>query len=81
MSDLIRAVRLNIASVGGNELKAVASSESLQDLFKQKQALTAEMNIAKRKAMEEAAKPYLEAIHEIDQMYGMMLQFIGDNKE
>jgi hypothetical protein len=81
MSDLIRLVRINISKIGGSELKAVATNESLRDLFKQKQALMSEMNLAKRKAMEDAAKPYLDAIEEVDQMYSMMLQFIGDNKE
>lgn len=81
MSDLIRSVRINIANLGGSELKAIATNESMQDLFRQKQALMAEMNAAKRKAAEEAAQPYLDAIKELDQMYGMMLQFVGDNKE
>lgn len=81
MSDLIRAVRINIANLGGSELKAVATNEGMQDLFKQKQALMSEMNAAKKRAAEEAAQPYLDAIREIDQMYGMMLTFIGDNKE
>jgi hypothetical protein len=39
------------------------------------------MNIARRKAAEEAAKPYLEAIHEIDQEYAMLLVMIGNNKD
>lgn len=81
MSDLIRSVRINIASIGGSELKAVSSNESLQELFKQKQALMSEMNAAKRKAADEAAQPYLDAIKELDQMYGMMLTMVGDNKD
>lgn len=81
MSDLIRTVRINVAKLGGSELKAVANNESLQDLFKQKQSLVAEMNQAKKRASDEAAKPYLEAIAEIDRMYGMMLTMIGDNRE
>ena len=55
MSDLIRSVRINIASIGGSELKAVSSNESLQELFKQKQALMSEMNAAKRKAAKRPA--------------------------
>jgi hypothetical protein len=81
MSDLIRQVRINVANIGGSELKAIASNESLQELFKQRQALLSEMNMAKRKAADDAAVPYLEAILEVDQMYSMMLTMIGDNKE
>ena len=81
MSDLIRQVRINVANIGGSELKAIASNESLQELFKQRQALLSEMNTDKRKAADDAAVPYLEAILEVDQMYSMMLTMIGDNKE
>lgn len=81
MSDLIRIARINVANLGGSEIKAVATNEGMQELFRQKQALIVEMNAAKRQAAEAAAQPYLEAIREIDQMYGMMLTFIGDNRE
>ena len=37
------------------------------------------MNTAKRIAAEKAAAPFLEAIQEIDNMYGVLLRFIGDN--
>jgi hypothetical protein len=81
MSDLIKSVRLSISNIGGSELKAVADNEGMQEMFKQKQALIAEMNTAKRQAADTAAAPYLEAIAELDQMYAMMLTMIGDNKE
>lgn len=81
MTDLIRRVRLNVSSMGGSELKAVASNEGLQDLWKQRQELVAEMNAAKRKALQDAEEPYRETLAEIDRMYGMMLQFAGDNGE
>ena len=81
MSDLIKSVRLSISNIGGSELKAVANNEGMQEMFKQKQALIAEMNTAKRQAADAAAAPYLEAIAELDQMYAMMLTMIGDNKE
>lgn len=79
MSDLIRQVRLNLSRLGGNELKAVASNEGMQELFSQRQALISEMNAAKKRAIAQAAEPYEEALKELDQMYSMMLQFIGDN--
>jgi hypothetical protein len=81
MSDLIKSVRLSISNIGGSELKAVADNEGMQEMFKQKQALIAEMNTAKRQAADAAAAPYLEAITKLDQMYAMMLTMIGDNKE
>ena len=81
MSDLIKSVRLSISNIGGSELKAVADNEGMQEMFKQKQALIAEMNTAKRQAADAAAAPYLEEIAELDQMYAMMLTMIGDNKE
>ena len=77
----VKKVRNTIAQLGGSELKALATDESLQELFTQKQILHAEMNAAKRKAAEEAAKPFLESIAEIDIMYGMLLRFIGENKK
>ena len=80
MSDVIKSARLSVSNIGGSELKAVAANEGLQELFKQKQALMAEMNHAKRIAAELAARPYLEAIAEVDQMYAMLLAMLGDNK-
>lgn len=77
--DIIRRVRSNIAKLSGSELKAVANDESLRELFAQKQNLTAEMHLAKKVAADNAAKPYLEAIAEIDKMYAMLLSFRGDN--
>ena len=54
MSDLIKSVRLSISNMGGSELKAVANNEGMQEMFKQKQALIAEMNTAKRQAADAA---------------------------
>jgi hypothetical protein len=70
-----------ISSLGGSELKAVADSKVLQKLFDQKQKLIAEMNQAKREAADAAAKPYLEAIKEVDETYAFMLTFLGDNRK
>jgi hypothetical protein len=81
MSDLIRQVRLNLNKLGGSELKAVADNEGLKELFSQRQALISEMNAAKKRAIAEAGAPYESALTELDQMYSMMLQFIGDNGE
>ena len=76
MSDLIKQTRLSVSNLGNSELKAVASNEGLQELFKQKQALIAEMNQAKRNAADQAAIPYLEAINEVDEMYAVLLTLL-----
>ncbi len=81
MDDTVKTVRQNLAKLGGSELAAVASNEYLKDLFDQKQQLLREMNVAKRAAADEAAKPYLETIAEIDKMYAMMLTLLGNNEE
>lgn len=81
MNDTVKTVRQNLAKLGGSELAAVASNDYLKDLFDQKQQLLREMNIAKRQAADEAAKPYLETIAEIDKMYAMMLTLLGNNEE
>lgn len=80
MSELVTRIRRNIVAVGGSELKAVATDEGLKSLWEDKQKLLAEMNKAKKEAAEEAAKPYLELINDIDEQYAVLLQFIGDNK-
>lgn len=74
--DILKRARTNIAKLGSNELKIIANDESLQELFAQKQALLIEMNNAKRKAAEEAAKPYLETISELDKMYAVLLTML-----
>jgi hypothetical protein len=78
MSDLIRNMRLYISSHGNSELEMVAKDEYLQDLFKKKQDLINEMNANKRRAADEAAAPYLEAIEELDKAYAMMLSLSGN---
>ena len=77
MSDLIKTVRKNISSLGNSEVQLRSNNEGLQELWQQKQQLLAEMNAAKKKAAEEAAKPYLEAIAEIDEMYATILALTG----
>ena len=71
--DIIKQARLNIAKMGNSELKAVANDEGLQEIFAQRQALLMEMNTARKIAADEAAKPYLETLKELDQMYAMLL--------
>ena len=76
-SDIIKTVRKNISNLGNSEVQLRSNNEALQELWQQKQQLLAEMNAAKRKAAEEAAKPYLEAITELDEMYATILALMG----
>jgi tRNA uridine 5-carbamoylmethylation protein Kti12 len=81
MSDAIKKARLSVSALGISEISAVANDETLQELFAQKQELIAEMNKQKRKAADEAAKPYMEAIEEIDKMYAFILILLGNNED
>lgn len=68
--NIIDTVRKNI---NGSELTIVSKTESLQELWKEKQELIVQMNAAKKAAAELAAKPYMDAIAEIDEMYATIL--------
>jgi len=81
MSDLVASIRKNVINMGGSELKAIANNEGLRILWQSKQDLLVEMNQAKKSAAEEAAKPYMLLIHDIDAQYAVLLQFVGDNRE
>lgn len=81
MDDLVRRVRQNIANAGGSEAMAISTNESLRLLWADKQSLLEEMNRAKKAAAEEAARPYLDLITEVDQQYAFLLQMVGDNGE
>ena len=73
MSDLLRHARNNLARYKDSELNQLNEVETLKDLWEKKQKLVQEMNKAKKLASEEAAKPYLDLIAEIDKQYAMWL--------
>lgn len=79
--DVVKSVRRTIANIGGSELQVISNDEYMLELFARKQKVLAEMNAAKKKAAEEAAKPYLTEIADLDQQYAMILVLTGDNKE
>lgn len=81
MDGFVKNVRLQVSSLGGSEVKAIADNEGLKELFEKRQELIEEMNAAKRKAADEAAKPYIEAIAEVDRMYSMLLTMVADNNQ
>jgi len=80
MTQILDKVKTALAAAGNSELSTQQKVESLKDIFDQKQELIAEMNKAKRQAMEDAQKPYLEAIKKIDEEYALILTLVGVGK-
>lgn len=70
----LQRVREQLKDLGFSEFASVAENEALQHLFDQRQLLKAEMNVAKREAAAEAAKPYEEALEKIEKQYAMYLK-------
>lgn len=71
---ILEEVREKMTSFGGSEHEAQENMPALQGMWDQVQALKQEMNAAKKKASEEAAKPYLDAIAEIERRYAFILK-------
>jgi hypothetical protein len=67
-------VRATIAKIGSTEINAISNNEGLREMWDQKQVLLAEMSRAKKQAADDAAKPYLTQIAELETSYAMMLQ-------
>jgi hypothetical protein len=74
MSKLLTDIRNSISSFGSSEFDAVANQPALLEMWDKVQELKLEMNQAKKKAAEEAAAPYLEAITEIERRYAFILK-------
>lgn len=73
----LNKTRREIATHGTSELDVRENLPDAQDLWRQIQNLKKEMNIAKRKAAEEAAKPFMEQIHELEEEYAFVLKLMG----
>lgn len=71
---ILEEVRDKLTSIGNSEFEARSNQPLLQEMFDKIQELRDEMNEAKKRASQEAAKPYLEAIAEIEQKYAFMLK-------
>lgn len=71
--DALKKARAAI-SLHNSEFAAVAGNESLQGMLDDIQRLREEMNEAKKAAMVEAAKPYLEAIKHLEENYALYLK-------
>lgn len=71
---ILPTIRKQLLKLGASETADAQDNLMLQGLWSQMQALRAEMNEAKKQAAAEAAKPYLEAIDQIEKRYAMFLK-------
>lgn len=71
---ILKEVRARISAMGNSEFAAVADQPMLKGMWEQLQDLRAEMNEAKKLAAAEAAKPYQEAIEQLEKRYAMLLK-------
>lgn len=71
---VLQRVREQMKNAGMSEFATVADNPYLQELFDERQALKVEMNLAKKEAAAEAAKPYEELILAIDKQYALYLR-------
>lgn len=67
-------IRKQLLKMGASETGDAVDNVMLQGMWGQMQALRNEMNEAKKAAAAEAAKPYLEAIEQIEKRYAMFLK-------
>ena len=74
MNKTLNKVRDDISKAGKSELEVLQDLPCAEDIWKQIQELRMQMNEAKRKAAEEAAKPYLKEITELEEQYALVLK-------
>lgn len=74
MSQLLQQARADLAAAGKSEFSLHDKFENMTELFKKIQLLREEMNFAKKEAAEQAAKPYLELIEEIQTEYALFIK-------
>lgn len=79
MNQNLTGARIAIAQLNGNEARAISSNSMMKDLWTRRQALMLEMNEAKKRAAEEAARPYQAQIEDIDTEYAFLLHLVNDN--
>jgi hypothetical protein len=71
---ILASVRKRLLELGASEMAGQQDNDMLKGLWNQMQDLRAEMNQAKKDAAAEAAKPYLEAIEQVEKRYAMFLK-------
>lgn len=79
MTAALYKARKAVAHSGGSEVFCLVNNEGLHELWKQRQAILEQMNIAKKAAAAAAAAPYLDMLVELDEEYSMLLRMIGES--
>ncbi len=76
MLEGLRAARADLKRRANTQLN-LGNQELLDDLFDRAQVILVEMYKAKKHAADEAAKPFVEQLDEIDNELAVFLQLIG----
>lgn len=71
---VLEKVRKELKDSGRDVLSVLDTNPALEEIMDQIQALRMEMNSAKKKAAEEAAKPFLEQINDLESEYSLILK-------
>jgi len=71
---ILAKVRSDLMKSGLSEAEVLANSGGIQGMFQELQDLKREMNEAKKKAADEAAKPYLEALEALEKRYSIFVK-------
>jgi hypothetical protein len=74
MNKSIASVRQTLANNGSTELSVQKGMPGMDQIWQNIQDLRSEMNKAKKQAAEDAAKPFLEKIAELEEQYSMILK-------
>lgn len=77
MRDNLDKVRKELKLKKVSELSEILNNLDISEIWKERQDLIKQMNIAKLKASEEAAIPFLEKIEKIDKEYSIILTLLA----
>lgn len=70
---ILQNLRKNISETKEAETHMRLKNESLQDLWIKRQEIVEQMNIAKKKAIRETEKPFLEELKMLDTEYATII--------
>lgn len=71
---ILPEIRRSLLKLGASETGDQQDNEILKGLWEQMQVIRAEMNEAKKQAASDAAKPYLDAMEQIEKRYAMFIK-------
>lgn len=71
---ILAKVRKDLMKAGMSEAEILADAGGIQEMFSQLQDLKREMNVAKKAAADEAAKPFLESMEKIERRYALYMK-------